>query len=260
MEMEEAMIKPDVVSYNTVLHVSLGHMRRFDVSGAEDHDLSEPDDRNQQRERDEREEQRILLLMSSNQILPDINTMHTRIKAAALRRNLTKVQALVAEMRKTEGLAPTDTTLALVAEACGIVGDVAGAKSILEHMGAQAASKEARMTEVSKEAQRRAYTAIMRAYAVKEMPLESLDVALAASRVGVHVGDAGWCALLNTWAGVGDLDMVLSVLHQMSSLGVSCLTQYLKHMDNYYMYIYICPSVCVCVCVRVSMCVCVVCV
>jgi hypothetical protein len=222
MEMEEAMIKPDVVSYNTLLHVSLGHMRRFDVSGEEDQDLSERDEGYQQRERDEREEQRILLLMSSNQVLPDINTMHTRIKAAARRRNLPKVQALVAEMKKTEGMAPTDTTLALVAEACGIVGDVAGAKSILERMGAQA-SKETRMTAVSKEAQCKAYTAVMRAYAVKAMPLESLDVALAASRVGVDVGDAGWCALLNTWAGVGDLDMVLSVLHQMSSIGVSSL-------------------------------------
>ncbi len=75
------------------------------------------------------------------------------------------------------------------------------------------------MTAVSKETQHKVYTAVMRAYAVKEMPLESLDVALAASRVGVHVGDAGWCTLLNTWAGVGDLDMVLSVLHQMSAIG-----------------------------------------
>jgi hypothetical protein len=226
MEMEEAKIKADVVSYNTLLHVSLGHMGRVDVSGvfcgAEDATLREPHERDQQREQDEREEQRILLLMSSNHIPPDINTMHTRIKAAARRRNLPKVQALVEEMRKTEGMAPTDTTLALVAEACGIVGDVAGAESILERMGAQA-SKEGRMTAVSKEAQRIAYTAVMRAYAVREMPLESLHVALAAARAGVQVGDAGWCALLNTWAGVGDVDRVLSVLHQMSSIGVPYL-------------------------------------
>ena len=79
------------------------------------------------------------------------------------------------------------------------------------------------MTAVSMEAQRIAYTAVMRAYAVREMPLESLHVALAAARAGVQVGDAGWCALLNTWAGVGDVDRVLSVLHQMSSIGVPYL-------------------------------------
>lgn len=210
--MEEREIKADVVSYNTLLHVCLDHLHRRTLTGEEEEDIFDREQDSFDREDIfEREERRILALMASHDIAADMNTMHTRIRAAARRHDLRKVRAVVAEMSESERTAPTDTTFALVAEGCGLIGDIAGAEKMLARM--------APGPQGSAEALRIAHTAVMRAYAVRERPDEALRVALAASRAGVQVGEGGWGAMLNVWADVGDVDAVLSALAQMSTAG-----------------------------------------
>jgi pentatricopeptide repeat protein len=203
----------------------------------------------------EREEERILEVMQASGVAPDVNTYNARIKAATRRRNHAKVLRLFKQMQATaRGVAPAtatpeksaaararaaavagatataaqheesrgagrgsngsvkanDMTFALVAESCGLVGEVKLVKEMLQRIGPQAPS----------EALRIGYSALVRAHAVQGLPNKALEVALRARQVGIEVLEGSWYALLDSWAEIGDLEMVQRALGEMEGAGV----------------------------------------